>query len=80
MLRLLILAALIYLLYRCYRHYRRLQSRAETNAPRSIASIRCSHCGLHLPASEAVRAADASHHYYCNSEHARLGPKPPRRH
>ena len=32
--------------------------------------VRCAHCGVHLPRSEARQAAGA---LYCSEEHARLG-------
>ncbi|VTU15876.1 PP0621 family protein [Variovorax sp. RA8] len=42
-------------------------------APRSIgppqAMLRCAHCGLHLPASDAVRGADGT--AYCSAAHRR---------
>ncbi len=34
--------------------------------------VTCAHCGLHLPASDAVASKDQLH--YCCSEHRRLGP------
>lgn len=33
--------------------------------------VRCAHCGVHLPRSEARMAAEE---LYCSDEHARLGP------
>jgi uncharacterized protein len=36
--------------------------------------VRCAHCGVHLPRSEA-RAAPGGE--YCSEEHARLGPRRP---
>lgn len=35
--------------------------------------VTCAHCGLHLPASDAVASKDQLH--YCCSEHRRLGPQ-----
>ncbi|OZI37164.1 hypothetical protein CAL29_01665 [Bordetella genomosp. 10] len=32
--------------------------------------VRCAHCGIHLPRSEAVLSAGET---YCGQEHARLG-------
>lgn len=34
--------------------------------------VTCAHCGLHLPASDAVASKEQLH--YCCSEHRRLGP------
>jgi len=33
-----------------------------------VEMVQCAHCGLHLPAAEAVRGAQAS---YCSPAHAR---------
>lgn len=40
------------------------------------AMVRCAHCGLHLPAADAVAgaAADGSPLHYCSPAHQRLGP------
>jgi uncharacterized protein len=38
------------------------------------AMIDCARCGLHLPASEALR--DAAGRPYCCAEHRDAGPKP----
>lgn len=47
-------------------------------APASPASaqdmVRCAHCGLHLPAADAVQAGGRP---YCGSEHAAAGPRGP---
>ncbi|MBD3670512.1 MAG: hypothetical protein HUJ29_07030, partial [Gammaproteobacteria bacterium] len=34
--------------------------------------VRCAHCGLNLPASEAIREGDL---HYCSPQHRDLGPK-----
>jgi uncharacterized protein len=34
--------------------------------------VECAHCGLHLPAADAVR--DGAH-VYCGDAHRRLGPR-----
>lgn len=36
------------------------------------AMVECAHCGLHLPAADAVREGD---HLYCGEAHRRLGPR-----
>ncbi len=38
--------------------------------------VRCAHCGVHLPQTEAI-ASDAVH--YCSPAHRRLGPQSPQR-
>ena len=39
-----------------------------------VAMVECAHCGLHLPAADAV--AEGSR-LYCGDAHRRLGPAPP---
>jgi len=41
--------------------------------PPAEAMVDCAHCGLHLPASEAVR--DEQARPYCGAEHRRAGPR-----
>lgn len=36
------------------------------------AMVRCAHCGIHLPRSEALLMQGRT---WCSPEHARLGPK-----
>ncbi len=53
-------------------------SAKETPPPPGAAAdprlmLRCAHCGLHLPASDALRLGDA---VYCSEAHKRLGPQP----
>lgn len=36
--------------------------------------VTCAHCGLHLPASDALIGPDRSLHY-CSTEHRHLGPR-----
>lgn len=35
--------------------------------------VTCAHCGLHLPASDAITSPGRNH--YCSSEHRHLGPR-----
>ena len=74
--RLLIFAlavfALVWLLKRA------LGERAEDDVPRAPGAsgrtgdlVRCAHCGLYLPRSEAYGSGGR---LYCGAEHARLGP------
>lgn len=54
------------------------QAPDAAKAPASGASaqdmVRCAHCGLHLPAADAVQAGGRP---YCGSEHAAAGPRGP---
>jgi uncharacterized protein len=43
---------------------------AKSQAP--AAMLECAHCGLHLPAADAVSDGD---HVYCGEAHRRLGPR-----
>ncbi|HRL20971.1 PP0621 family protein [Alcaligenes sp. SDU_A2] len=36
------------------------------------AMVRCAHCGIHLPRSEALMS---NHHTWCSLEHAKRGPR-----
>ncbi|MGY0197374.1 PP0621 family protein [Leptothrix sp. BB-4] len=47
-----------------------LRPGATTSTPGRM--VRCAHCGLHLPESEAVRGADARD--YCSPSHLAAGP------
>lgn len=40
--------------------------------PSANAMVRCAHCGVHLPQSEAYFDG---HHTYCSEGHMKLGPK-----
>jgi uncharacterized protein len=42
--------------------------------PESQAMVRCAHCGIHLPQSEAYYDGQ---HTYCSEGHLKLGPKIP---
>lgn len=46
-------------------------------APKNQAAepmVRCAHCGIHLPRSEALQTQG---HTWCSPEHARLGVRQP---
>jgi uncharacterized protein len=45
--------------------------KAET--PPSESMIACAHCGMHLPASEALRLGERA---YCSAAHRDAGPGP----
>ncbi len=42
---------------------------AAARAPEAM--VRCAHCGIHLPRSEALLQGGQT---WCSQEHARLGP------
>lgn len=45
---------------------------AEPSSPRLTTMARCAHCGLHLPAPDAVQ--DAQGRAYCTPAHRDQGP------
>lgn len=50
------------------------ETAASNIAARSLEGekmVQCEHCGVHFPASEAIRDLDG--HIYCTEEHRRLG-------
>jgi len=46
--------------------------RAQAPAPDSEPMVRCAHCGIHLPRSEALLQGGLT---WCGPEHARLGAR-----
>ena len=46
--------------------------RAENPTIREVRTVRCAHCGMHVPESEAVRSQG---HDFCSLEHRNLGPR-----
>lgn len=70
LIRLIALAILVWLLLRLVRSWRegrRLRQQEDVRTKRQIGEmVRCAHCGVHLPAGEAVREGE---HYYCSIEH-----------
>jgi uncharacterized protein len=60
--RTIMIAALVWLAWWLYR-----RARVEKSPPASAAVMRqCAHCGLHLPADEAVSGSQA---YFCSVAH-----------
>lgn len=45
-----------------------------SDVPRLEAMVRCCHCGLHLPRSEAW--LDTQGRLYCSAQHRSAGPRP----
>ncbi len=66
LLRILLLIALAVM---AWLFLRRLFAQKPPRERQFMPMVRCAHCGLHLPSSEAV-AADGR--LYCSQEHARL--------
>lgn len=45
----------------------------RTHAAQTESMVRCAHCGIHLPRSEAYLLQGQT---WCSDEHARLGARP----
>ncbi len=45
--------------------------RRKPNGQGAVVVVACAHCGLHLPAADAVPEGS---HQYCSDAHRRLGP------
>ena len=72
MLRFLAILVAVFLLVLVVR--KMLTKPTSSKRPRAVEDVRkmvrCDHCGLHVPANEAIAAGDKR---YCSQEHARLG-------
>ncbi len=67
----LLVIALVWVAFLLWRHGRRTQLRSKTPptaGPPKLpeAMVRCAHCGLHLPAADAVQGRQGS---YCSDAH-----------
>lgn len=51
--------------------------RHKPNAPPPQEMVACAHCGVHLPANEALMAPQllGGQRYFCNEDHRRAGPR-----
>ncbi len=67
-LRYLLLVLALWGLYLIIRHLlrQRREQRIRPANPKSVDSVQCMHCGLHLPREEALRRGD---HFYCSQAH-----------
>ena len=72
MLRLLVLIALVVLAVWLVRRALRPPPPDLRRAVKDAELVRCAHCGVHLPRSEAREAGGVA---YCSEEHARLGER-----
>lgn len=73
LIRLLILAVVIYLVWRLYRSVRPARRRADTTSPprqrQTQRMVPCRYCDLYVPEAEAFTQGDLR---FCSREHRRL--------
>jgi uncharacterized protein len=69
----LLVVALVGLIAWTWRRPRTLDG--GVRPPRLRTMVACAHCGLHVPASEALMLDDRP---YCSAGHLEAGPKDPR--
>ncbi|WP_173066433.1 PP0621 family protein [Sulfurimicrobium lacus] len=71
MIKLLLLAAVVWLIYSILKNYARSVDRDETDVPATPEQedmVRCAQCGVHLPKSESILSRGE---FYCSEEHRR---------
>ena len=79
MIKYLLLGLLVALLYYAWRRPRSNSPRATgqpTPPPLPQSMVKCAHCGVHMPANEALlgqRPTGAD--YFCSEDHRRAGPR-----
>ncbi len=73
LIRLIILALVIWLIYRMVR---RMLAKPDNTKPASPSPgtnmVRCAHCGIHIPETEALFRDDRP---YCSDAHREAGPQ-----
>lgn len=73
MAKLILVAAAIWLIITILKGYRKSLNQAErtrsSTSAQGEAMVQCEHCGIHLPASESVKAHGQT---FCCAAHARL--------
>lgn len=73
LIKLILLALAAWVVYRILKSYGRSIEQGKT--PPAVAGedmVRCAHCGVHLPRSEAIFSKDE---YFCTNEHRQLHQK-----
>ena len=70
MVKLLILAIIVWLLYLILKRYTRSLRKGSPSSQNADASlmVQCRHCGLHVPKADSIVTGDD---YYCCEEHRR---------
>lgn len=73
LIRLIVIGLIIWLLYRMFVRVLKKPSSQRDEPAKGIARdmVKCAHCGLHIPADEALLHVGK---YYCSPEHRDAGP------
>ena len=69
MLRTLLLLLAIWIALVLIRDAMRKRRARNTTTDQIVTTVRCAHCGVHLPTHRALQHTDGRH--YCSPEHAR---------
>ncbi|MFA5530265.1 MAG: PP0621 family protein, partial [Thiohalomonadaceae bacterium] len=72
LMRLLLFLAIVWLVYQLVLRPWASKRRVQRRAPRQVQAVRCAHCGVHVPAQEAVQRGGRA---FCCNEHSQLGPR-----
>lgn len=72
LIRLIVIGLIIWLLYRMFQRVLQKPTAQRREPPRGISRdmVKCAHCGIHIPADEALCKDDLC---YCSSEHRDAG-------
>jgi len=72
--KILLLIAIGFVVVAMFRAYQRSlgQPRASARGDTVEDMVKCAHCGVNLPRSEAIYSGD---HFFCTPEHRQLGKK-----
>lgn len=71
----LVIGLVLWLMFGKSRRTQQVRQREDKQkTPRLPAQmVRCAHCGVHLPAADAL--ADAAGRHYCGEAHRKAGPR-----
>lgn len=73
LIRFIVLALVIWLIYRMVRRMLAKPGSAKPASPQSGTNmVRCAHCGIHIPETEALFRDG---HPYCSETHREAGPQ-----
>lgn len=74
LIRLIVIGLIIWLLYRMFQRVMKKPAAPRREPPRGIARdmVKCAHCGIHIPADEALCEDEVC---FCSSEHRDAGPR-----